>query len=515
MKKIICLLLSVVTAFSMASMAACGGKSDGGANVIEINYWKAGLGDVYFESVISEFKKAYPEYSVQLNKFAGNDFGTNFAKNVPTGPKYNTVDLYFGPDMDIGYNQYLEPLNSVLEQVNTGETKKVGEKIDAVLLENAKNADGYYYTLPYGGGVCGIVYNNTLMQEVLSSSGLNMPKTTNELRNLASAIDQKYGGQRKAFIHFLGGYWVYIQDVWQAQYDGVDKYNEFYRLGAPLNTIGTPNETPDKNILLEEDGRLEVLKVFESILNSQFVAPDSNTDDLAASQVNFLSGDAVMMVNGAWFINETKGMNAAYNDFRLMKTPVISSIIKKCDTIDDDGTLSAVISAIDAGASSYAGVNAEDFERVKAARNLIWQVFSQHSACVPNYATAKEGAKKFVQFYYSDIAQKIFSDTVHIALPFTFDNEANKPDISGWSNYEKDAYGYSTTMTMLGVANGRRSSLFTKGGLFNYPSLNGETIVYLISRPTEPKTANYIWGEMKNLYERNWNSYMSRAGLAG
>ncbi|MBQ6922240.1 MAG: extracellular solute-binding protein [Clostridia bacterium] len=513
MKKIICLLLSIITAFSVSSMFACGGKSDGGANVIEINYWKAGLGDAYFKQIVSEFKKAYPEYEVDVNYLAGNNFGSDFAKNITTGAKYNTVDLYFGPDMDISYNKYLEPLNAVLDEVNGGETKKVGEKISADLLDCAQSADGTYYALPYGGGVCGIVYNNTLMQEVLADSGLSLPKTTDELAMLASAITTKYKGNRKAFIHFNAGYWEYIQDVWQAQYDGLEQYEEFYRLGAALNTIGTKNETPDKSVLLREDGRVKVLEVFESILASRFVDRDSNDNEMPISQTKFVNGDAVMMVNGAWFVNETKGLNSPYTDFRLMKTPVISSIIEKCDTIEDDETLSAVISAVDEGENGYPSVSEEDFLRVKNARNLIWQVFSQHSTCIPNYATAKEGAKKFVKFYYSDIAQKIFSDTVHIALPFTYDKEENMPDISGWSNYEKDAYGYSTTMTMLGVANGKRSSLFTRGGLYNYPRLSSNSIVYLMSRSTEPKSANAVWNEMKTLYNSSWSTYISRAGL--
>ena len=62
--------------------------------------------------------------------------------------------------------------------VSCGVTHKVSEKVSKSLLDNYKFYDGKYYTLPYGGGVCGIVYNEDLMQ------GYQIPKTTDELRNL-------------------------------------------------------------------------------------------------------------------------------------------------------------------------------------------------------------------------------------------------------------------------------------------------------------------------------------------
>ncbi|MBO7368764.1 MAG: hypothetical protein J6U25_00575, partial [Clostridia bacterium] len=93
--------------------------------------------------------------------------------------------------------------------------------------------------------------------------------TTDELKDLVLDIYEKYGTNRKSFIHFSGGYWQYVQDVWQAQYDGLDAYNNFYRLGAAADTIGKDTETPSKAVLLNKDGRYEVLKVFESILTNQ------------------------------------------------------------------------------------------------------------------------------------------------------------------------------------------------------------------------------------------------------
>lgn len=524
MKKFISLLLTMVSVFSAFALTACScSDKDSGENVIQINYWKAGLGDEFFKSIVEEFKKDYPEYGVEVNyKEDFSDFGTK----IQLGAKYNHVDLYFGTIPDPSYNiDYLEPLNSVLDEVNAGETKKVGEKIDSYLLDNAKYWDDKYYSLPYGGGICGIVYNNKLMQDVLTENSIKIPNTTDELKDLVIYINEKYGQNRKSFIHFAGGYWQYVQDVWQAQYDGIDGYENFYRLGTAANTIGTKNETPSKDVLTAKDGRYKVLEVFEDLLGGggRHVVAGSNSATHTEAQTKFLNGQAVMMCNGAWLVNEMRGVEFkeefTANDFRVMRTPVISSIIDKLDTVNNDEDLSAIIDKIDAG-KDYSDpevsvlCSENDYNRIKEARGLIWQVFSEHGACIPNYATAKEAAKKFVKFYFSDKAQKIFNDTVHIALPFTYDNAENEPDISSWTNFEKDMYNFANSLTMLGVANGKRSSLFTTGGLMNYPAIeNNNTIISVMSRASDYKDADYVWGEMVKLYDKNWSTYMSNARL--
>ena len=520
MKKFISLLLTMVSVFAAFALTACscGSNEDGGENVIQINYWKAGLGDEFFKSIVEEFKKDNPEYDVKVDyKEDFSDFGTK----IKLGEKYNHVDLYFGTIPDPSYNRdYLEPLNSVLTEVNTGETKKVGEKIDSYLLDNAKYWDDNYYSLPYGGGICGIVYNNKLMQEVLADHPDLKINTTKELERLVDYIDEKYGQDRKAFIHFKGGYWNYVQDVWQAQYDGLEEYENFYRLGAAADTIGKENETPNKDVLLRDDGRQKVLEVLDNLLyKGTNVVSGSNTMEHTDAQTKFLNGQAVMMCNGAWLVNEMKGVGATYTDFRVMRTPVISTITEKLEKNMGDPTLSAIIDKIDAG-KEYSDpevsvlCSENDYNRIKQARSLIWQVFSEHGACIPNYATAKEGAKLFVKYYFSDKAQKIFNDTVHIALPFTYDKAENEPDTSSWTNFEKDMYDYANSLTMLGVANGKRSSLFTMGNLMNYPAIGSDSIIKLISQYDSPMHSGDVWKEIKKLYEKDWSTYLSNARLA-
>jgi hypothetical protein len=94
---------------------------------------------------------------------------------------------------------------------------------------------------------------------------------------------------------------------------------------------------------------------------------------------------------------------------RMMKTPVISSIIEKCPTIPNDQTLSAVIEAIDNGLDSYTGVSNEDFNRVAQARGVVIHQDGV-SAFVKKGSANATLAKEFLRFMTSDQAIAIAAE---------------------------------------------------------------------------------------------------------
>ena len=91
-----------------------------------------------------------------------------------------------------------------------------------------------------------------------------------------------------------------------------------------------------------------------------------------------------------------------------MKMPVMSKIIDVLPdkSVKDDATLSAVIDAIDAGETSYSGVSANDFARIKEARNIKAEMINP-VMLIPKHASNKDIAKAFVAYLFSDRAQKI------------------------------------------------------------------------------------------------------------
>ena len=520
MKKIISVALVGALSLTTVFATGCGKPTANTETDIEITFWRSGMGDDFMYDIIDAFEAKYPEYTVHFNSETTN---TAISDNIMNGAKYNTVDLYFEPIPSNSLYQYFEPLDDVLEMTNAGESTTVSQKITKSLLDNYRFYDGKYYTLPYGGGVCGLVYNEDLMQ------GFEIPNTTDELRNLVFDLYTAYNAQNcKPFIHFSGGYWEYMYNVWQAQYDGLDYYyNTYSTLGQDVEVLGTSSENPSIDILKAKDGRYEALKVMETLLDSQYIVSGSNSGDHTTQQTKFLNGRAVMMCNGAWMNNEMKAASSTSKNFSIMKTPVISAIVDKLTDVKSDSLLTAVIDVIDkvvdgemtidevkqADGSYKIGnktICESDWNKIYEARSLVWENYSQHAICIPNYASAKEGAKKFVAFYFSDEAQKIMNEKTHMSLPFTFDNAENAPNVSLWSGFERSMYNFSQKYTMIGMVDSRRSLVFTRGGAADYAMVN---FVSAMCQQAGAKSADAVWTEIIQNFDKNWNTYLSNAGL--
>ena len=329
-KKIVSITLSLAIIGVFAGCSSSKSKQNiNSTSNIDIAYWNSGLGTDWLDAVIAGFKKAYPEYTVTYSASASSS-----AVVANFNGEGDTVDLYMNlKDYD---TSNLEPLDDVLSATAKGDSKTIGEKFNPSYLELEKSSDGHYYTLTYGGGVLGIVYNKKLFKQ---ANITQLPRTTNEL---TTVCDKLYGKDIKPLCHFApSGYWEFMDEVFFSQYDGLDYYiNNFY---ACKDTDGT---SPSKNLFLKKDGRYETLKAYEKFITPEYVLAGSNSLDHVTIQTQFLNGSAAMMVSGSWLSNEMKSIGGL-EDFEMMKTPVLSAIVDKLTTVKTETGLKKLISAID------------------------------------------------------------------------------------------------------------------------------------------------------------------------
>lgn len=513
LKKIMAIVLSMVVTASC--FAGCGNKNENeagtGKNNIEIAYWNSGLGTDWLDAVIEAFEAKYPDYNVTYKESATSNAVVAAFRNEDA----DTTDLYMTiKEFD---TEYMESLDDVLDSTVSGESKTIREKYDdsQLLLETA--ADGKVYTLSYGGGAAGIVYNKKLFEE----AGIKtLPRTTDEL---TGACDALYSSDIKPFCHFkLTGYWDYIIEAWFAQYDGYDYYlNNFY---ACKDESG---KSPSIEVFKKEDGRYEAMKVCEKIVTNDYILTGSNSNDHITMQTTFLNGDAAMMVNGSWLSNEMESIGSVEN-FGVMRTPVISSITDKLTTVKKDSELRKLVTAIDSvvdgekeiteyqNGENYKiddmEVSAADWDYVSNARYTVASNFSGQSMFIPTYSDAKEGAKEFIKFLYSDEGYKVYADTLHIPLPITMDK--GEIDTSSWNAFEKEFYNftvtakYPATMFVMG-----KHKIFTEGGAGLY---GGYSFVNLFcsNNVGDKETAKQAWENvMKTVdtdYEDVWLANVSK-----
>ena len=510
MKKLLALGLTIVMALSCVgcsdTTSGKGGQSDyNGGKKVEVKYWNSGMGLEYMENLVSAFNQKQSDWYVTFQASASSDALTT-AYGIESA---DTTDLYIVGS--VKNTAYMESLDELLESTADGDSKPLKDKFDADYLESEREADGHIYTLTNGGGVLGIVYN----QKLFDKAGITqIPRTTDEL---AVACDKLLNAGITPMAHFQwGGYWSYFWEAWRAQYDGMEYYRNFY---AGIDANGGNDY---KSLLTTKDGRYQVLKVLEKIITPEYILNGSNSMDHTTMQTMFLNSDIGMMVNGAWLANEMASVGSM-DDYGVMKTPVISSIIEKLQTVKSDAELRNLISAIDsvndgeADISEYQSgdgyvikektVSAEDWEYVQAARLTVATCYNGQSNFIPTYSDAKEGAMDFLKFYYSDEGYQIYVDATHVKLPLTLSE--GTLDESEWNTFEVQVNELLDRAKYYATSSTREvHRIFSAGGAPTGIDMNW-VARFCSNNVADRVTAEDVWKDMMNKVDSNYDKWLA------
>ena len=275
----------------------------------------------------------------------------------------------------------------------------------------------------------------------------------------------------------------------------------------------------------KKDGRYEVLKALEQVITVDYMLSGSNTHEMTTIQTKFLQGECAMMVTGGWIANEMSTTDNM-DKFSFMRTPVISSITDRLTTVTDELDLREVISVVDAVTDGTAKlddykdgdnydidgliVSAQDWDEIYKARNTLTTNFAGESMFIPTYSNAKEGAKEFIKFMYSDEGSKIYSDTTHLPRPVALDS--GELDTTTWSQFEKDHKTYVDSAVQI-ATNYIKSQhpIFYLGGAHAYAK---ESIFdkFCAKNSADRLTATQAWDlvmlRVEQYYENTWLSNM-------
>lgn len=507
-KKISCFIMATFVTLSMG-MVGCSKQTVANTETdLTISFWKSGYGDQYIKNIVADFQVAYPEYKVDLQSSTD---GFVFANTIEHGADMNAIDLYIGSFMDTPYNENTEPLNGLLEETCYGETVTVGAKLGQSYTEALTHKDGNIYGLTEVLGTYqGLVYNADIIGE---GTDYNIPVTTDELELLViDLLDDDALSNVYPFIHYgQGDYWQRVYQQWWVQYDGIDGYYDFIALKD------SEGNTPSKSVLTKEDGRYQAVSVLESVVSKDTVYPGSNKLAYQDAQTRFMNGAAVMMANGGWLVNEMKSNSeATATNLRMMRTPVISALAypdengyDRLPSVDDDEELAAAIRKMDediafARGAALSGngfnITQEDYDRIYEARYLSAPGGDNSLMVIPAYATAKNAAKDFIKFMYSDEQVKKTCELLH--TPTYLENTQFVLDASGWLEFERDITELSKhTIPVFREAVGIKSPMFTIGGLQLW---NNSPIVAFCQ--TDNLNKEEYWAKLVAGYENAWNN---------
>ena len=426
MKKLRFILLMLLVFSMVLPLTACpdddpdddwgstGGTGKG--KTLTIICYEAGFGTLWLDELAREFESAYDcKVTVKRSYINGeliallNDNSINDDIVMALGSMDNAQDKGLIIDLSDVYNATPD-----------GEDEAIKDKMVQSVYEKLLTEDGKIYQMNWSHSVSSIVLNKTVLDRIFPD-GYKIPNTTDELVAFAEAIKAK--GVYPFSVSTSISYWDYAHWTWWAQYDGYEKYTDYYHgIYHQENADGTVTKVKDTTgKVLENQGRLEAVKVAETLLKKQNGYMHKYADSMTwqESQIAFVGQgyagqdmtECAMMVNGDWLQNEVQSYLIQKNqELVMIKMPIISSIV---DTLENknmtDAELSAVIDAIDAGATSYPGVSEKDFNRLVEARRMVYSATFDHCVGVPAKSKNKDLAKEFLKFMASDVGQAIYA----------------------------------------------------------------------------------------------------------
>ena len=556
MKKMSMLLAAFMAVLAVVPLGGCAKKIANDENTLEIYIGNFGYGYEWLDDVIAAFKEedwvkeTYPNLNIPTPQHNSQDTYGN--DRILSGAQANSTDLFFvtkssNAGVASSYNdgsKLFEELTDVLDSQVPGESKTLREKINPSVLESemieVEKGKQSLYGMPWVNGLIGLLYNESAIERALGRDFVE-PRTTDELLSLSEELYQtqknKSSSERVAVFSFASGimYWDSVLYDWWAQYEGIESYNNFYK-----GIVVDRGQTKLSADVYKQQGRLEALKVLDSLIgdgenpyhkndDNQVVstgraynATGVNTDSFTTVQAKFMQGKAFMAPNGDWFGNEMKNVAAGATDvIKFMKTPVISSLAKKCTTVATEENLRTLISAID-GNKTYEQVKAEpdlsglsekDYKAVYEARHVFTRV-GGHNAYIPSYATAKNIAKDFLRFMATDKAIVCFMKaTGGSASPFIYNGDVTQVvELSPLQLTRR-----AITEDGLSLRHGTSFPLTYFGGMQVFPLTRAVEVVYTSQNEKDRKSAQTIYDEsytfMTENNGRNWDAILTLAGV--
>ena len=285
--------------------------------------------------------------------------------------------------------------------------------------------DGKYYSLPWQGGVIGIVRNNAKWKE-LGFTDEDEPLTSNQLFEICDEIVAKQSAVSPFIYCAEDEYYTMFAPLWFAQYDG--------EAALDLFMSGRDPEGNYSEYLYSYDGQAAALRAMQQLITGEGYQDTASLSlDFSDMQAYFLNGRAVFCVNGSWLEIEMNNYTGA--DIGYVRTPVISEIVERATSVkevasakgtDPDDVLADIIREIDAGKtkSNYDGILQSDFDIIKEAReNSYLAAGANSTVIIPAYSSKVKEAKEFLKFMYSDEGLNIYYKTLNGAtLPISPSN---------------------------------------------------------------------------------------------
>ena len=497
-------------------------------NTLDIVTIDKGYGTKWLYALAEAYKEKHPEVEITITTETED---TNITNKLEMGIEYSRYDLFFsGTDVRSVITSmlngdeekaYLADLTDVYTAQPDG--KMIKDTMDPSLLavfQYEKDGKESYYTMPWVQTVAGLLANEKTLISALGEDWESQypVRTTNELVKISEKLAEK---NVPAFIHAAAtSYYQYLYEVWWGQYEGLENVENFYS-GRYYDQVEQKYKIGPE--IFNQQGRLEAMKVMESIFGAGYSDKKSNSYTWNETQTHFMLGDSAFFSNGDWNNLEME-KSFPDNQVRFLRTPIISSLGEKLGITEEQ--LCEVIDYVDAGfdgkeatAPSFAPAGSytleQVIEEVRKARTLTYTYSNYHTAFAASYGKGLAHAKEFLIFMASEEGQKIFAEAMNgPTLPYGYDVESDADIWSKYSDYAKSrwmiaknaSYQYIRTDKPLGAASLSVYRANSKAPL---------EVLFCHEDSNTRMTAQEIYEEDYKYYKGStaWEDLLRRAGM--
>ena len=282
-KKLICTLMAGT--LLVGTVTGCGSSSEGESSAkgteLELFSSKAENKDI-LQKLVDKFNETHKDVTIKITApaDAGTVLKTRMAKN----------DM---PDIVMmgGDNNYteVESAGMLVDLSDQDYISNIQDSYMQMVYDVNKDKEEKAYGVPYATNASGVIYNVDKFEEL----GLEIPKTWDEFIDVLDQI--KDAGEQPLLMTY--------KDAWTSL--------------CPWNSMA-PDLQPDGFTDDRKEGKTTFVGTHEEIVEKYLTLLDYAQDDFMGLTYDdgnkaFANGDAVMIINGNWAINQYKNANADIN----------------------------------------------------------------------------------------------------------------------------------------------------------------------------------------------------------
>lgn len=522
-KKAIGLVVAVVTFTSMVGLSACGGKKNNSTDTLYIEAAQLGYGLDWLDAIASAWAKE-SGYKYKITRKIGKEGTSAITTEIESLASSNDIFIYRGSDLAKKVyqggvtvkgqkydNVYLDLTDLVNAELNGEGGATIASKLNSS-YKNTYEIGGKYYGLPWMEGIMGIIRNVDVWNG-LGLTDADVPVTTDQLFALCEKIKSLAAGSEKytevaPFMYCAEDeYYSSFMFSWFMQYEGSENV-EKYLAGKD------PNGNISKD-LFSYDGQREMFNVVEKLVFNKngFQHKKSQSLNFTSMQGQFLKGQAVFCVNGAW-VELEQGSSFPNVKIDYIKTPIISALSQKLSYYDaddaegNDEKLAAIVKYVNGQTTEKPSFATDsDIETVRDAAK--YQFASQggvHILSASSYSPRIELIKSFITYMYSDKGLKeYYKATDGATLPLSLSKNASYDDIK-LSTFQKSVQTIDRNTVFLFNPS---SKMFAIGGV-DFKMFNGNASDYIKKLYDGSLTAATVVTANKSYMESNWTQISSK-----